>query len=108
MTGKSKRGLAVGAFIALVVPISYWILALLVENKIAPYDQVHSLFNGLLAPLGWYSLLLGPIGIVIAGRSVGARGVLAWLVLLIVTLPVFAAVWFACMATLGSALGNPF
>src|SRR5665811_2014584 len=45
MTVKSWRGLVVGAFIALVVPISYWVLALLVENGIAPYDQTHALFG---------------------------------------------------------------
>ena len=109
MTVKSRRGVLVGAFIALVVPISYLVVALLVENGIAPYDQTHDLFLGPLSVLGWISLfLLGPIGIVIAGRSAGVRGALAWLALLIVALPVSAIVWFMCVATLGGALGNPF
>ena len=108
MTVKSWWGPVVGAFIALVVPISYWVLALLVENGIAPYDQTHSLFD-LLGLLGWISLfLLGPIGIVVAGRSAGVRGALAWLALLIVAIPVLAFVWFVCVATLGGTLGNPF
>ena len=108
MTAKSWRSVMVGASIALVVPISYWVLALLVENGIAPYDQTHALFD-LIGLLGWISLfLLGPIGIVIAGRSAGVRGALAWLALLIVAIPVLAFVWFVCVATLSGALGNPF
>jgi Transposase len=110
--GKSDPGDALAiarvALRALVVPISYWVLALLVENGIAPYDQTHALFD-LLGLLGWISLfLLGPIGIVIAGRSAGVRGALAWLALLIVAIPVLAFVWFVCVATLSGALGNPF
>jgi len=108
MTAKSWRSVMVGASIALVVPISYWFLASLVENGIAPYDQTHALFD-LIGLLGWISLfLLGPIGIVIAGRSAGVRGALAWLALLMWALPVFAFVWFVCVATLSGALGNPF
>jgi hypothetical protein len=68
----------VGAFIALVVPISYLVVALLVENGIAPYDQTHDLFLGPLSVLGWVSLfLLGPIGIVLSSedqRRTGPRG----------------------------------
>jgi hypothetical protein len=102
-----RRGIGVGVFIALVVPISYWVLAQLVENGIAPYDQTRALL-GALGLLGWISLLvLGPIGIVIAGRSAGVRGV-AWLGLIVVAVPVFAFVWFVCVATLSGALGNPF
>jgi hypothetical protein len=108
MTVKSRRGLGVGGFIALVVPISYLVLALLVEKGIAPYDQTHSLLD-LIGLLGWISLfLLGPVGIVIAGRSAGVRGAGAWLGLTIVAVPVFAFVWFVCVATLSGALGNPF
>jgi hypothetical protein len=109
MTVKSRGGLAVGVFIALVVPISYWVLALLVENGIAAYDQTHALFDGPLGLIGWISLfLLGPIGIVIAGWSAGVRGAPAWLALIVIAVPVFAFVWFVCVATLGGALGNPF
>jgi hypothetical protein len=109
MTVKAGRGVLVGAFIALVVPISYFALALLVENGIAPYDQTHDLFLGPLSVLGWISLfLLGPIGIVIAGRSAGLRGAAAWLGLIVAAVPAVAFVWFVCVATLGGALGNPF
>lgn len=108
MRVKSRRGLVGGAFIALVVPISYWVLALLVEKGIAPYDQTYALLNP-LGLLGWISLFfLGPIGIVIAGRSAGVRGAGAWLGLTIVAVPVFAFVWFLGVATLSGALGSPF
>jgi hypothetical protein len=53
-------------------------------------------------------LLLGPVGIVVAGRSVGVRGASNWLALLIVALPAYAVVWFVCVATVNGALGNPF
>jgi hypothetical protein len=109
VTVKSRRGLGVGAFITLVVPVSYWVTALLVEDGIAPYDEVHALYDGPLGPLGWISLfLMGPIGIVIAARSAGVRGVLSWLALIIVAVSTFAFVWLVGVATLGGAVGNPF
>jgi hypothetical protein len=107
VTGRSWHGLVIGAFIALVVPISYLVLAVLVGKGIAPYDQTHSLLN----LFGWISLseiLLGPSGIVIAGRSADLRGAIAWLALIIWAVPVLAFVWFLSVATLSGALGNPF
>ncbi len=107
MTVKAWRGFAIGALTALVVPISFWVLALLVEKGLAPYDQTHSLLN----LFGWISLseiLLAPSGIVIAGRSAGLRGAIAWLALIIWAVPVLAFVWFLSVATLSGALGNPF
>jgi hypothetical protein len=106
MTVRSRRGLVGAAFIALVVPISYWVLALLVENGIAPHDAVRPQLN----LLGWISLseiLLAPTGIVIAGRSAGVRGASAWIALIIVAVPILAVVWFLCLVTLSGALGNP-
>lgn len=108
MTIKSQRGAAIGAFIALVVPISYWVLAVLVQNGIAPYDQIHALL-GTLGLLGLISLvLLGPVGIVITGRSLGVLGAPGLIALTICAVPVLAVVWFVCVATLSGALGNPF
>lgn len=107
LTVKSRRGVGIGAFIALVVPISYWVLALLVEKGIAPYDQVRPQLN-LLGYISLSEILLAPIGIVIAGRSAGVRGAIAWIPLTIVGIPVLALVWFLSLATLSGALGNPF
>jgi MFS family permease len=95
MTFESRRGVLVGAFIALFVPTSDLLLAQLVGNRIAPYEQTRSLLD-VIGLLSWTSLfVLGPIGIVIAGRSGGVRGALAWLALLIVALPLYAVAWFA-------------
>lgn len=107
MTVKSRRGVVIGAFIALVVPISYWVLALLVENGIAPYDQVRPQLD-VLGFISLSEILLAPIGIVIAGRSAGVRGAIAWIALIIVGIPVLALVWLLSVATLSGALGNPF
>ncbi len=107
MTVKSRRGVGIGAFIALVVPISYWVLALLVENGIAPYDQVRPQLD-VLGFISLSEILLAPIGIVIAGRSAGVRGAIAWIALIIVGIPVLALVWLLSVATLSGALGNPF
>ena len=108
MTFKSRRGVMAGAFIALFVPASDLLLAQLVGSGIAPYEQTRSLLD-VIGLFAWTSLfLLGPIGIVVAGRSVGVRGAINWLVLLIVALPAYAVVWFVCVATVSGALGNPF
>ncbi len=108
MMVESWRGLGVGAFIALVVPISYVVLARLVEVGIAPNDQVHTLvplLDWILFPLG---VLLGPIGIVVAGRSAGIRGAFGWLVLMIVAVPALAYLWFISALLYSGATGRPF
>jgi len=107
MTITSRRGLVVGLGIALAMPISYWVLALLVEHGIAPYDQMKALLNPLTA-IAETELVLGPIGIGIAGWSAGVRSAFAWLALFIVGIPVLAIVWFFCVVTLSGALGEPF
>jgi hypothetical protein len=108
MTFNSRRGVLVGAFIAVFVPAFDLLLAQLVGSGIAPYEQTRPLLN-VIGLLSWTSLfLLGPIGIVIVGWSAGVRGAINWLVLLIVALPIYAVVWFVCVATISGALGNPF
>jgi hypothetical protein len=108
VTGISRRGQAIGAVVALVVPTSFWILALLVDDRVVPYELARSLFN-LFGLIGWISLfLLGPIGIVIAGRSSGVRGVVSWIAVFIVAQPIVVFDWFLGVASLGGSLGNPF
>ena len=108
MSIKSGKGIAVGALVALVVPVSFWLLASLVEGGIAPYDRVRPALD-VIGVIGWGSLfVLGPVGIVIAGKAAGVSGALAWIALLVVGLPVFAILWFVGVATLSGALGNPF
>jgi hypothetical protein len=102
------RGLGIGAFIALVVPTSYLVLARLVEVGIAPSDQVHTLVHSLDKILFPWGVLLGPIGVVVAGRSAGIRGALGWLVLMIVVVPALAFLWFSSVLAFGAAIGEPF
>ena len=107
MTVKIRRGVVVGAAIALAVPISYLAIGLIVQIGIAPSDAVRP-FDDILTFVAVLEVLLGPAGIVIAGRSGGVRGVGPWLTLLIVTVPVLGILWFIALVTLGGATGNPF
>ena len=107
LTVGSWRRLAFGAFIALVVPTSYLVLGRLVELGIVPGDQVRPLVPFLDAIL-LYGVALGPIGIAVAGRSIGVRGTLRWLVLMIVTVPALAYLWFFSALVYSGATGRPF
>lgn len=118
MMAKSWRGVAVGAFIALIVPISFLILAGLVNSGIVSYDQTGdgvltlattslTLQATLMVQIALSEVFLGPIGIVIAGRSASLRGAIAWLLLIIVAVPGLAFVWFYCILILSGALGYP-
>jgi quinol-cytochrome oxidoreductase complex cytochrome b subunit len=101
-------GVAAGALIALVGPISFWLLATLLDDGIAPHDQIRP-FLDLIGLIGWVSLaLLGPLGIVVVGRSAGIRRVESWIAWLVIALPSFAALWFVSVAMMSGALGNPF
>lgn len=107
MTVRSRRGVAIGALIALWAPIGALALAALVKNKIAPYDSIHERVNE-IGVLLWASLtVFGPIGIVTAGWSAGVRGVLAWLALVVVVGPLFVALWFTAAVAISGTLGNP-
>ena len=105
---RSRTGVAVGALIALIVPMAAVVLAQLVDLRIAPYGLVQDWFptmGGLL----WASLLiLGPVGIVVAGWSAGLRGWARWLALLVVSLPLYAFCWFGSAARFSGTMGNPF
>ena len=105
---RSRTGVAVGAVIALIVPVSALVLAQLIDVRIAPYGLVQGWFptiGGLL----WASLLiLGPVGIAVAGWSVGVRGWGRWLALLVWSLPLYVFFWFASAARFSGTMGNPF
>jgi hypothetical protein len=102
------RGLGIGAFVALVVPISYLVLARLVEAGIMSSDQVQTLVHPLDSILFPWGVLLGPIGVVVAGRSAGIRGAFGWFVLMVVAVPVLTSLWLGSVMAFGSATGNPF
>jgi hypothetical protein len=108
MAIRSIRGLVVGATVALVVPVLSWSAAALVRADVVSAAAARPLLDvvGLLA---WVALLvLGPLGIAIAGWSAGIRDVLTWVAWLILLVPAFVVVWFVAVAELSGALGNPF
>jgi hypothetical protein len=104
---RSRPGIFLGVVIAIFVPISYVILSQLVQAGIAPYEGTHSLL-GLFGLIGWISLFgLGPLGLVIAGWSAGIRGVGAWIVTIILGLPLLVVIWLVGVVSLSGTLGNP-
>jgi hypothetical protein len=107
MAVRSWGGVIAGAAVALVVPISYRIFAQLLEAGVVRVEREGPIMQT-LTTIALTELLLGPIGVAIAGRALGLRSPVAWLVLFVVTIPVLAVVWFICFATLSGALGRPF
>lgn len=106
VTRASRRGMLAGLVIVFGVPLLYWLLAMLIDAGIASYDAVRPHLD----ELGLVSLsevVLGPLGIVVAGRSAHVHGV-AWILLFLVALPSALVVWFIGVASLSGALGNPF
>jgi len=108
MTIRSRRGVAAGASLALIVPLGSLLLAQLVEARVLPYDDVRALLNA-IGTLSWLSLaVLGPAGIAIAAWSAGVRGIAAWIVLYVVAAPAYIMLWFWSAVTISGALGSPF
>ena len=104
-TVRSWRGVALGGVIALVVPVFIFALSLLVNIGALSADQ---------ADVPWVTWILvsevvvGPIGIVIAGWSAGVRGMPGWVLLLITAVPLLAGVWLASALVYGGVTGSPF
>ena len=63
--------------------------------------------KGLEAP-GFGGILLGPIGIVVAGWFAGVRTVIGWFALIILGIPLVTIFWFYAVASLGGLAGEPF
>src|SRR5512140_1979159 len=104
-TVRSWRGVAIGGLIALVVPAFIFVLSLLVNIGALSADQVD------VPWVTWIlvsEVVIGPIGIVIAGWSAGVRGMPAWVLLLITAVPLLAGVWVASALMFGGATGSPF
>jgi hypothetical protein len=107
MTVRSGRNVIVGVVIALVVPVSFALYAWLLGARIVPLERDGSTMQT-LTTIALTELLLGPIGIAIAGNAAGLRRPAAWLALIVVAVPVLTITWFLCVATLSGALGSPF
>jgi hypothetical protein len=107
MTVRRWWGLWAGVFVALVVPASYYVLALLVQSGTVHLETRDDGMQTITA-IALSEAILGPLGIVVAGISAGLRSAVGWFVLLLVGLPGLFFVWFLCVATLSGAMGAPF
>lgn len=104
-TVRSWRGVAIGALIALIVPVFIIVLSLLVDIGALSGDQVD------VPWVIWVlvsEVVIGPIGIVVAGWSAGVRSMPGWTLLLISAVPLLAGVWLIAVLMYGGATGNPF
>lgn len=104
-TSRSWRGVAGGALIALAVPAGFIILSLLLDVGVLAPDGMHAPWITMVA---FSEVLLGPIGLAVAGWSAGVRGAVAWVLLLISAIPLLAAVWVVSVLMFGGATGSPF
>ena len=108
MNIRSRRWVAVGVTVALIVPILSWILARLILADIVSAATAGPGLN-LFGTLAWAALfVLAPVGLAIAGWAGGVRGFLAWIAYLIVAVPAYVMIWFVGVAELSGALGSPF
>jgi hypothetical protein len=103
------RAIGLGVLIALAAPISYLALAKLIESGIVAVPS--GPFNDLIKSLGLNAsvgFILAVVGLGALGRGAGLQSPWAWLVVLVLGLPMLMVVWFFGYAILGGATGSPF
>lgn len=103
----SRPRVALGAIVALIVPVAFLFVAKLIEAGAIQVVRDGSTMTTLTS-IALTETFLGPIGIAIGGRAAGLRRPVGWLALIVVGLPVLAVVWFVGAASLSGALGSPF
>ncbi len=115
MSLRSWLGVGAGAAIALALPISTWIVGLSLEGLVYTAEQARLRdiaieqarpVTDLLSALVPAELLLGPLGVFIAGRSARIRGATRWLVLMLATIPLLGGFWLLGLLTMFGALGS--
>jgi hypothetical protein len=102
-----RTGLLLGALIALAVPVSMLVVAFLWDRGVLTLEP-NGAFVQTLQAIAIYEIFLGPLGVVIAGRAAGLRGLVPWLVLILLAIPALAVLWFIGVAYLGGLAGEPF
>ena len=110
MADVSRRkiaGTVVGVALALAIPVSNGVVAALWSTGVLQLDPEGALVKGLEAP-GLAGILLGPIGIVVAGWFAGVRTFPGWFVLIVLGIPLLTILWFYAIASLGGLAGEPF
>ena len=103
----TRPGVVGGFLLALWLPVLNLIVAFLWERQIVTFDPDGAVIGALQGTFLW-ELFLGPIGIVVAGRSAGIRSPLTWFALFWVAVPVLAVLWFVGVASVGGLAGEPF
>jgi hypothetical protein len=100
-------GTIIGIVLALAIPVSNGLVAILWSSGALQLDPEGAVVKGLEAP-GLAGVLLGPIGIVIAGWFAGVRSIAGWSLLILLGIPLLTLVWFYAIASLGGLAGEPF
>ncbi len=99
--------MAAGILIATLVPLVSGSTAFLLANRILQLEP-NGPFVQAIQGTALGEIFLGPMGLVVAGRSARLKGILARLALFTVSLPVLAWLWFVAVASLGGLAGEPF
>ena len=107
MRALTRPGVIVGLILALALPLLNLLVAQLWERGIVTFDPDGAVIGVLQGTFLW-ELLLGPLGIVVAGRSAGTRTPLEWFALFGVAIPVLLVLWFIGVASVGGLAGEPF
>jgi hypothetical protein len=102
-----KTGLVAGIVLALAIPVSNGLVAFLWGNGVIRLDPDGDFVRTLEAP-GLAGILLGPIGIVVAGWFGGVRDALSWTALIVFAIPLVTMAWFFAVVWLGGLAGEPF
>jgi hypothetical protein len=96
LLSRRRMGMIFGLIIALVIPVVSLVVAFLWDRGVlvlGPKGSYPPLVAALFATSGW-ELVLGPVGIAVAGWSAGRRGVEGWRRLIIVAVPALVVIWF--------------
>jgi hypothetical protein len=107
MSRRQIAGTIVGIVLAFAIPVSNGVVALLWGGGAVQLDPDGVFVKGLEAP-GLAGILVGPIGIVIAGWFAGVRTFSTWFVLIVLGIPLLTILWFYAVASLGGLSGEPF
>jgi hypothetical protein len=102
-----NAGTIVGIVLALAIPVSNGVVAVLWSSGVLQLDPEGAFVKGLEAP-GLAGIVLGPIGIVVAGWFAGVRTFSGWFALIILGIPLVTIFWFYAVASLGGLAGEPF
>ncbi len=106
MLKRSRVGFLFGAFVALIVPVASLVVGYAWKAGLIHLDVDAQGMVGINV-VELAEIVLGPLGIVIGGRSIGARGGLAWFVVIVVAAPLVALLWLIGRLYLSSAAGFP-